>query len=241
MTASQRGLSLGGAVMFATVLVGGCGRAPAAAGQDGLRREVAALQRSTTLLQRQIELAASKDFYLVFDPAAPDLSLMLRGAELQRYAVLGAQVGRARVAWFGRRADREWHGVVWTDGTLEPLRQIDRLVVQGAEPGTAGAEADTEVKPPPIPPTAEELYPVPSRYLIRFAGGLSVEVRPREADADRGRWARLRAWAGAKSRDVGAAVQAKDRDMIRLRLVLKPKDAESLYRALPPAVRLIVL
>ena len=38
-----------------------------------------------------------KAFYLVFDPAKPDLALMLRGAELQRYPVLGAQVGRPRV------------------------------------------------------------------------------------------------------------------------------------------------
>lgn len=237
MATSQRGVSIGAIVALAIVMAASCGRTPGAPQLDGVRRDVATLQQRTALLQQQIALAASKDFYLVFDPAAPDLALMLRGAELQRYAVLGAQVGRPRVAWYGRRTDRAWQGVVWTDGTLEPLRQIDRLVVQGAEPGTTGGE----VKTPPIPPTAEELYPVPSRYLIRFADGLSVEVRPREADADLGRWARLRAWAGAKARDVGAAVWSSDRDAIRLRLVLKPKDAESLYRALPPAVRLIVL
>jgi len=100
---------------------------------------------------------------------------------------------------------------------------------------------ETEVRAPLIPPTAEELYPVPSRYLIRFGDGLSVEIRPGEADTNLGRWARARAWVAAKSRDVGAALWRSDRDAVRLRLVLNPKDAESLYRALPPDVRLLVL
>ncbi len=38
-----------------------------------------------------------------------------------------------------------------------------------------------------------------------------------------------------------AAAFRKNRDAVRLRLVLSPKDAASLYRSLPPAVRLIVL
>jgi hypothetical protein len=33
----------------------------------------------------------------------------------------------------------------------------------------------------------------------------------------------------------------RDRDRVRLRLVLNPKDAASLYRSLPPAVRLVIL
>jgi hypothetical protein len=33
----------------------------------------------------------------------------------------------------------------------------------------------------------------------------------------------------------------RDRDTVRLRVVLNPKDAESLYRSLPPATRLLVL
>jgi hypothetical protein len=225
------------AAVLGLTAVPSCSKAPGAAPTGDPRLDVAVLQRTNARLQQQIDLAAGKNFYLVFDSAKPDLTLMLRGAELRRYAVLGSQVGRPRVAWFARRSVQAWQGVVWTTGTLEPLRQIDRLVVRGGEPG----KTDVDVKTPPIPPTAEELYPVPSRYLIRFADGLSVEIRPREADAHLGRWARLRASLSAKWHDTGAALWAGGRDAVRLRLVLNPKDAESLYRALPPAVRLLVL
>jgi hypothetical protein len=227
------------AAAASVALAAACTTAPAARPADGPPSDLSRLQQTTKRLQLQVDLAASREFYLVFDPAAADLSLMLRGAELQRYPVLSAQIGRPRVSWVRRGEARPWQGVVWTKGTLEPLRQIDRLVVQGAPPGKTEAEA--EVKPPPIPPTAEELYPVPSRYLIRFADGLSVEIRPREADASLGRWARIRASWGAKWRDAYAAAFASGEDAVRLRLVLKPKDAESLYRGLPPAVRLLIL
>jgi hypothetical protein len=146
-------------------------------------------------------------------------------------------VGEPRLAWAGRGGDRPWRGVIWTGGELDPARPVHRVVVQDREPAQAGAEPS----PPPVPPTAEERYPVPSRYRIRFADGRSVEIRPREADTTAGSWVRLRTWWSAKWRDVLAVMRARDRDALRLRIVLSPKDAESLYRALPPDVRLLVL
>ena len=82
---------------------------------------------------------------------------------------------------------------------------------------------------------------MPSRYHVRFADGLSVEILPREADKSIGRWARARAALAEKLRDVVEALPARDRDAIRLRVTLDPKDAQSVYRSLPPSVRLIVL
>ncbi len=202
-----------------------------------VRTEVVRVQRANALLQRQIELAAGKDFYLVIDPAASEMTLMLRGAELQRYAVRGLQVGSPRVAWIGRRDPRPWQGTIWTSGELDPPRQIDRLVIQAAPPGKDTAEPEA----PPIPPTPEELYPVPPRFHIRFDDGRSLEIRPREADEKAGRVARVWASWSAKWHDVAAAAFGKDRDTVRLRLAMNPHDAESLYRSLPPAVRLIVL
>jgi len=227
-----RGLLVATALLAA---VGACSKD--AAVPAGSPSDLARLQQTTALLQLQVDLAASRDFYLVYDTKASDLALMLRGAELQRYQVLGAQVGRPRVSWFGRTAAASWQGVAWSKGTLEPLRQIDRLVMQGPEPG----KGETETKVPPIPPTAEELYPVPARYLIRFADGRSVEIRPREADASLGRWTKFKAAWSTKWHDAYAAAFASDDDAVRLRLVLKPKDAESLYRGLPPAVRLLII
>lgn len=237
MTRRRARCGWGLAMVAVGVLAAACTRAPAAQKTTDLRAEVARLQRASALLQRQIELAAEKEFYLVIDPAGSEVSLMLRGAELQRYSILGLQVGHSRVAWVGRHDPRPWQGTIWSSGELDPPRQIDRLVIQAAPPGKDMAEPEPAI----IPPTAEELYPVPTRYHIRFAGGLSLEIRPREADANAGRWARLWAWWSAKWRDVAAAVLTRDRDAVRLRMAMNPKDAESLYRSLPPAVRLIVL
>lgn len=198
--------------------------------------DLARLERTTSVLEKEVELARGQRFYLVLDPAGAELSLRLRGAELQRYPVLGLQVGRPRVSWISRQDPKPWQGVIWSEGALDPPREEERTVV------TSGEEApDAAPKPVEIPKTAEELYVVPSRFHVRFTGGLSIEIRPHEADEDIGRFARLRAWWSAKWRDVAAAWRADGRDVVRLRIVLDPADAESLYRALPPDASLLVL
>jgi hypothetical protein len=225
------------AIFCLIVAAGACGQANKGTAGDGEASNVARLERSTALLERQVELAGGKDFYLLLDPAAADLTLMLRGAELRRFAVLGLQIGYPRVSWFDRRQSRAWQGLIWANGELIPPRPIDRIVITGEE----RAKGEEEPPPPPIPPTAEELYPVPSTYLVRFGGGLSIEIRPREADANAGRLARFRTWWTAKWSNVASAISASNRDVVRLRVVLNSKDAESLYRSLPPSVRLLVL
>jgi len=202
-----------------------------------LPAQLARLQRANSLLQRQVELADGKEFYLVLDPGASDLTLMLKGAELQRFPVIGLQVGQPRVSWMMRRDPRPWQEVVWAHGELDPPRQIDRLVIQAAPPGEDAAELEA----PAVPLTPEEMYPVPSRYHVRFDEGRSIEVRPLDADRQAGRFARFRAWWGARWHDAVAATFGRDHDGVRLRIALSPVDAASLYRSLPPAVRLIIL
>ena len=214
-----------------------CQRDAAPAAPSDPRAHAARLQRTNAQLQRQIELAAGREFYLVLDPTTAGLTLMLKGAPLQRFTVLGLQVGHPRAAWISERDPRHVQSVLWSGGELDPPRQIDRLVIQAAEPGKDAPEST----PPPIPPTPEELYPVPSRYHVRFADGLSVEILPREADASVGRWAHARAAMAERWRDIFSALRAAGRDAIRLRITLDPKEAQSFYRSLPPAVRLIVL
>jgi hypothetical protein len=221
----------------AGVWVVACAKHEAAPQPSDGPAQVARLERANNLLQRQIALADGKEFYLVLDPAGPDLTLMLSGAELQRYPVVGLQVGQPRVSWFTRRDTRRWQDIVWSHGELDPPRQIDRLVIQAAPPSKDAAEPEA----PPVPPTPEEMYPVPSRYQVRFDEGWSIEVRPLDADQQAGRLARFGAWWSAKWHDVIAAVFGRGRDAVRLRIALNPKDAASLYRSLPPAVRLIIL
>ena len=213
-----------------------CAKREAALQAPDVRAEVARLQRSNSLLQQQIELAGGKQFYLVLDPDAGDISLMLKGALLQRYPIVGLQMGRPRVSWFTRGDSRPWQDVIWSGGELDPPRAIDRLVIEAAPPAKDAAEPEA----PPVPLTPEELYPVPVRYQVRFDEGRSLEVRPLDADAHAGRLARLRAWWSTTWRYGIAAVFHAERDAVRLRLVLKPEDAAALYRSLPPAVRLVI-
>jgi hypothetical protein len=216
----------------------GCGRVrDRGAPEANLAAETVRLERGNAIVERELELASGKDFYLLLDPAASELTLMLRAAELRRFPVLGLQVGYPRISWFSRRATRVWQGVIWSNGELDPARPIDRIVISGEE----RAKGEEEAPAPPIPPTAEELYKVPSKYLVRFANGLSIEIRPQEGDERAGRFSRFRAWWSAKWSNVGAALSSSRRDAVRLRIVLNPKDAESLYRSLPPSVRLLVL
>jgi hypothetical protein len=214
-----------------------CQRAAAPAAASDARSDAARLERTNAQLQKQIELAAGQEFYLVLDPKTAGLTLMLKGAPLQRFTVIGLQVGHPRVAWMSTRDPRHVQSVIWSRGELDPPRQIDRLVIQAAEPGKEAPDST----PPPIPPTPEELYPVPSRYHVRFADGLSAEILPREADQSVGRWAHARAAMAETWHDIVSAVRASGRDAIRLRITLDPKEAQSFYRSLPPAVRLIVL
>src|SRR5512139_2576635 len=140
---------MAGVFVAAALAAAGCGRGPAPAAAADPRAEAARLQRTNAQLQKQIELAAGKDFYLVLDPKTAGLTLMLKGAPLQRFTVLGLQVGHPRAGWVSRKDPRHVQSVIWSGGELDPPRQIDRLVIQAAEPGKDNPEST----PPPVPPT----------------------------------------------------------------------------------------
>lgn len=217
--------------MFLTV---GAAAIAAAPQQSDLAGTVVRLARENVALEKEIELAGDKPFYLVLDPAGPDLTLRLRGAELRRYPVLALSVGVPRVAFIRRGGQAAWQNAIFSGGRLDPPRELDRLQVV-PPPADATGEAVKAV----IPPTPEEAYPVPLRYHIRFDKGPSLEIRPREADAT-SRWARVSTWWGARWRDTLAALAPPDDEVVRIRIALAPQDAYMLYRSLPPGARLLV-
>jgi len=207
--------------------------APASAPDPG---ELARLSIQNELLQKQLDLAKGKDFYLLLDLPAKELSLMYRAALLQRYRVEGLEVGVPRVVYRPRSGSSRWEGRIWDKGNLDPARELDRVEIQAPPPTREGTEVEIKV-----PQTPEEKYPVPPRYHIRFAGGLSIEVRPPGSETTRGFWARLaEGWATWWS-DAKAASRVEPEDTVRLHVVLSKKDAESLYRALPPDTKLLVI
>jgi hypothetical protein len=198
--------------------------------------ELARLALQNDLLQKQVDLAKAKEFYLLLDPRAQKLTLMFRAALLQQYRVEALEVGVPRVVYRTRTDASQWEGRIWERGTLDPARELDRVEMQAPPPTREGTEIEVKV-----PQTPEEKYPVPPRYHIRFAGGLSLEVRPPGSDADRGFWNRVAANWSTWWSDAKAASRREPEDTVRLHVVLSKKDAESLYRALPPDTKLLVL
>jgi len=205
-------------------------------GDSEARRAVALLARDVDLLEKRVELASSENFYLLIDPAGGTLRLMLRGAVLRDYEILGLEVGTPQIAFRDRRLGSDWAGRVWSAGALVPARDRERLEI--VPPDSTAADSTFT---PVLPPTPEEAYPVPGRYHVRYEGGLSLEVRPTELDSSVATWKRVVATTQVWARDLHAALQSRPEDVVRLRLVLRPEDAASLYRALPPDTRLLVL
>lgn len=207
---------------------------------DEAKREVIELLRDNAVLEKRVEMASGKEFYLLLDPTAGKLKLMLQGAVLRDYSVQGLEVGSPRIAFRSRDLEAGWTGRIWAQGNLDPSRDREREHVQIPD-STALALQDSVAPKPRIPLLPEEIYPVPHRYHVRYDGGLSLEVRPLELDESASLWQRARAGIVAWFHDFRAAVARHPADVVRLRLILEPTDAASLYRALPPDTRLFVL
>jgi hypothetical protein len=204
------------------------------------RAEAERLQREIEILRQRVDLAKAKDFYLVIDPTTMRLKLMLRGAILQDYKIVSLEVGQPRVAFVSRDLPADWEGRIWTLGKLDPPREQERMEIV-APPPEAGDEEEN-LPPPVIPPTPEEAYPVPPRYLVRYEGGLALEVSRQDRSSESaGFWSRVASGWSAFWTDLTSVLRPVPKDTIRLRLVLDTKDADSLYRALPPDTKLLIV
>jgi len=192
--------------------------------------EAADLARSIASLRGQIELASGDAFYLLLDPAGATLELVLHGVVLESYPVSSIEVGRPRVVYVEGGAADGLRDRIWTHGEMHPVREQDRLEIRVDEDNPAPEEI-------PVPPSPEERYPAPDRWLVRYAEGLSLQVvaaDPAESSSF-GLWSALTHRAG----DLAAALFG-DRGT-RVRVELAREDAGTLYRSLPPASSLLIL
>jgi hypothetical protein len=186
---------------------------------------VARYERQNRALATQLALASGEDFYLLLDTAVLQLRLMLGGAELATLPVRAIEIGRRQVLLI-RGAPVPWRDIVWENGTLQPQRPDKRTIIS--------AKKGDQAVPTLVPPPVEQTIPVPSRYLIRFAGGFALEVRSVDGgDGPASFWDRTADGLLVALGDAWSA--AFGRDLARLRLWLSRTDAEALYRALPPA------
>lgn len=184
---------------------------------------------SAESLRSRLALARSDVFHLVLDLGRGRLELRLRGALLREIPVLRVTRPARRVAFKTREEDLTWVLAVHDHGRLEPERPTDRYEVE-VRPG------DPDADPPPtrVPPPPEEAILAPSTFLLQFQDGMDLEV-------------------------VSASVSREDDDApgfldglfqalglapfhaLRLRVVLDDTEAASLYRSLPPDIRLLIV
>ena len=205
------------------------------------REEAARLLRRNETLERLASLASVDSFYVLLDPARSRLKLMLQAATLQDYGVLGLEIGGPRVLFFPRPLPQGWQGRIWRKGELSPERELDRKEIVITALGDT-ARADSITTSFGIPQTPDEKYPVPPRYHIRYDGGLSLEVRLPAVNDSVGVVQntfsrRAHAWWA----DLKDALQPSSADRIRVRVILSKDDAKSLYRAIPPNTKLLIL
>ncbi len=201
---------------------------------EPLRAEVASLAL-------EAELAAGSDFYLVLDRGTPSLTLYHQGTALRRYEVSGLAVGRAR-RFFAPARPLDLGGRIWSGARLAPERRVERVEMVSDEatpPDPTGAVSW-------VPPAPHELNPTPAVFRVRYADGLSIEIRAERASASgeaagpaprRAGIARRLAWWLA---DRAVLLVPGGGGQGRLRIAMPADEAGALYRSLPAGSRLLI-
>lgn len=175
--------------------------------------------------------AATDSFYLVLDPRAGTLKLVLGGVEMRSYAVCNIEVATPRRFGSPEPLPENWHERVYTNSVIDPPHPGARTEIVGPEVGTAEEKVL-------VPPTPEEAIPVPSLYRIRFDQGLALELTGGVAE-QKGELppAELPRGFREKVRQLREGYQ----DPLRLRLQLQPDAYAEIYRMLPPGTDFIIL
>ena len=221
-----------GLTLAVLAVLAGAEKEPPSAG------EMARLAHENLLLQRQVELASGVAFYMILDARGRSLCVMLQGVTLRRYEIRDLRLGVPRVLFRASPPPEGWQDRIWSDPKLVPLRARDRLEIVATGDSTTMPE-------PPVPLTPEEAFPAPPNYRIRYAGGLTLDVRseappavlPDSLREDTSLFGRLRAWV-KESRSV---LSDEERDAVRVQVVMRPEDAGALYRSMPPDTKLLIL
>ena len=175
--------------------------------------------------------AGTDSFFLVLDPKAGKLELVLGGVVMRSFEVAEVQVATPRRLGRAARLPDDWHERVWTGATLDPPHPGARTEIVGPEIGAA----ETEVL---VPPTPEEAIPVPDLFRLRFVEGLAIEITGGIAE-QKGELPPAELPRGFKEKI--RMLREGAPDPLRLRIRLKPEAASELYRSLPPGTDFVVL
>ncbi len=210
-------------IAAAVLVVTGLGPAAVVATPNGQNRETLQEARRFALRHGRA-LARTGRLYLVLDSERSALDLYRGSVLLRHWPVERITVGERRVCLGCRASEEAWRSAVWERPRLEPpVRRARRVIVSDrAMPPDPAQTVDW------VPPTPEEEVPTPRRFVVHFSGGLGIEVVAPDADTLRVRPGRLRRMEDAMRR-----LAPENWDRFRIRVVMAPDEAGTLYRSLP--------
>jgi hypothetical protein len=161
--------------------------------------------------------------FLVLDLGAGRLDLYHGPALLSSFETSGAEVGRSRwSAWAAAAGAGLPAAGPWLPEGMSPTRRFESRVVRPAEVGGLDATgSDPSGSVDWIPPRPEELNPDPPLLRVRYAGGLTLELRADDAPPPR--------WE-----------LAADGDLV-VRVSMSRSQLGRLFRSLPDSAALVVV
>ncbi len=191
---------------------------PAAAKEDLATQALVASQRA--------RLASSGRFYLELLLSRKEIRLCHSGVWVASYPLLSVKAGYPRVLFFSLARHQNWIGAIWTNGRLVPAAVMNRVEIVPGDDSTIPTPGESDV----LPPTLQELIPVPRVYDIRFDDGrvIRVELEGSIPGAVKKKWRIAGRW-----NDFLAALGLKPKDKVRLMATLTGKEGAALFRSFP--------
>lgn len=206
------------------------GAAPPAATQPAAKASVAG-RPANPALKDWLAKAGADSFYLVLDPQAGKLDLVLGGVVMRSFEAADIAVAAPRRFGSAARLPADWHERVWTGAVIDPPHPGARTEIV---PPEMGSEEAQEVL---VPPTPEEAIPVPDLFRVRFVEGLALEISGGVAE-QKGDLPPAELPRGFREKI--RMLREGAPDLVRVRVRLLPEDAAELYRSLPPGTDLLI-
>ncbi len=179
--------------------------------------------------------AVSNTFYLELALGAKELRICHSGVALGTYPLSNLTVAYPRILFVPRSHVGDWVDDIWKDARLDPEKVVQRVKIVPGDTATI----PTPDKPGVVPPTMEELTPVPQDYVLRCADGRAIFIHLEGQVPGSVRQDGVRA---SRWDDFLAALGFKESESIRLQATLSAADGAAFYRSFPEgAPQLFVL
>ncbi len=178
--------------------------------------------------------AASGHYYYELRLNEKEIVLCHSGVDIMHYKAIGLSVGLPRAVWFTRGSYDQWIGTAWGEAKLDPPLVIERVRIIPGNQSTLPTPDEAGL----VPPTMEELTPVPASYKILFPGSRCIQVDLQgEITGKQKPVSRARIWW----HDFLQGLGVRKADGLRLRLQVDAKSGASLYRTFQPSPEFLVI